>query len=69
MQQQNTQRRDAQKSSQSPHGIKHIYIRPQGIFFFFSECFSYLACHSGGAKQKILLWEYILISKPKGSPC
>jgi hypothetical protein len=55
-QQQNTQRTDAQKS-------------PQGIFFFFSECFSYLVYHSEGAKQRILLWEYNLISKPKGSPC
>jgi hypothetical protein len=67
-QQQNTQRTDAQKSPQSPHGIKHSYILPQGLFAFFSECFSYSVCHSEGAKQRILLWEYNLISKPKGSP-
>jgi hypothetical protein len=68
-QQQNTQRTDAQRSPQSHLGIKHSYILPQGISFFFSECFSCLVYHSEGAKQRILLWEYNLISKPKGAPC
>jgi hypothetical protein len=68
-QQQNTQRTDAQKSPQSPLGIKHSYTLPQGISFFFSECFLCLVYHSEGAKQRILLWEYNLISKSKGSPC
>jgi hypothetical protein len=68
-QQQNTQRTDAQKSLQSPHGKEHNYILPPGISFFFSRCFSCLAYHSEEAKQRILLWEYNLISKPKGAPC
>jgi hypothetical protein len=42
---------------------------PPGISFFFSRCFSCLAYHSEEAKQRILSWEYNLISKPKGAPC